>query len=145
MTQSRGLRNRNPGNIRLGSVRYRGEVESSDTQFRQFESMAMGYRAMFVLLHTYRIKYGLRTVAQMIERYAPSSENNTTAYIRSVVLLSGIDAEKLIDTTRAEVMVPVVSAMSRVENGVSAVSAEVMTGWRLFEEDYSSSSSWSNT
>jgi hypothetical protein len=126
-------------------VRYRGEVDSSDSQFRQFESMAMGYRAMFVLLHTYRIKYGLRTVAQMIRRYAPDSENNTKAYIDSVVQISGIDAGQQIDTTRAEVMVPVVAAMSRIENGVGAVSAEVMAGWRLFEEDYSSSSSWSNT
>ena len=41
---SRGLRNNNPGNIRLGSFRYRGErVQSGDTAFRQFESMEWGF------------------------------------------------------------------------------------------------------
>lgn len=139
--RSRGLRNRNPGNIRRGAVRYRGEVGSTDSRFRQFESMAMGYRAMFVLLHTYRLKHGLKTVAQMIERYAPSAENDTEAYIRAVESISGIDTSMTIDTTEPEVMMPVVSAMSRVENGVCAVPAEVMAGWNLFAEDYSSSSS----
>ncbi len=139
--RSRGLRNRNPGNIRRGAVRYRGEVDSTDSRFRQFESMAMGYRAMFVLLHTYRLKHGLKTVAQMIERYAPSAENDTEAYIRAVESISGIDTSMAIDTTEPEVMMPVVSAMSRVENGVCAVPAEVMAGWNLFAEDYSSSSS----
>ena len=48
---SRGLDNRNPGNIRRSRVRYRGEVQpSGDADFKQFESMEWGYRAMFVLL-----------------------------------------------------------------------------------------------
>ena len=52
---SRGLRNRNPGNIRRSGVRYKGEVRpSTDPAFKQFGSMALGYRAIFVLLDTYR-------------------------------------------------------------------------------------------
>lgn len=50
MTQPtpRGLRNNNPGNIRLSSTKYQGEVQpSQDTAFKQFESMAYGYRAIF--------------------------------------------------------------------------------------------------
>ena len=68
MKKSRGLRNNNPGNIRRSATRYRGEVESNDTAFKSFESMPMGYRAMFVLLHTYNIKHGLRSIAEMIAR-----------------------------------------------------------------------------
>ena len=59
---SRGLRNRNPGNIRLGGFRYRGEKRSSDTAFRQFESIEWGYRAMFVVLHTYAVKHNCNTL-----------------------------------------------------------------------------------
>ena len=56
---SRGVRNCNPGNIRCSRVRYKGEVlPSQDREFKQFESMAYGYRAMFVLLDTYRRRYG---------------------------------------------------------------------------------------
>lgn len=141
MRKSRGLRNNNPGNIRRSATRYRGEVESRDPSFKSFESMPMGYRAMFVLLHTYNIKHGLRSIADMIARYAPSCENNTRAYIDAVGRISGVDTTQPIDTTEACVMMPVVSAMSRVENGVCAVPAEVMAGWDLFAEDYSSSSS----
>lgn len=144
MRKSRGLRNNNPGNIRRSATAYRGEVVSRDEAFKCFESMAMGYRAMFVLLHTYRLKHNLRTIAEMIARYAPSCENDTQAYIDAVGRISGIETTHPVDTTEAEVMMPVVSAMSRVENGVCAIPAEVMAGWDLFCEDYSSSSS-SNT
>ena len=38
---SRGLSNRNPGNIRQSAVRYKGEVRPSrDPAFKQFESMS---------------------------------------------------------------------------------------------------------
>ena len=74
---SRGLRNRNPGNIRRSGVRYKGEcARSTDAEFRQFESMEWGYRAMFVLLDSYSRK-GYRTIRQMISRYAPPIENHT--------------------------------------------------------------------
>ena len=64
---SRGLSNCNPGNIRQSKVRYKGEVQPSrDPAFKQFESLAWGYRAVFVLLHTYRVRHGLRTVRGMI-------------------------------------------------------------------------------
>ena len=80
---SRGLDNRNPGNIRRSGVRYRGEVRPSrDADFKQFKSMEWGYRAMFVLLHTYSVRYGCNTLSKMISRYAPPSENDTQAYIR---------------------------------------------------------------
>ena len=40
---SRGLSNRNPGNIRQSAVRYKGEVRPSrDPAFKQFESMPWG-------------------------------------------------------------------------------------------------------
>ena len=58
----RGLRNRNPGNIRRSAVRYKGETESDDAAFKTFASTAWGYRAMFVLLHTYRVRHRIATL-----------------------------------------------------------------------------------
>ena len=133
----RGLRNNNPGNIRKGSVVYQGEiVPSKDDAFRQFTTMAYGYRAMFVLLNTYQRKYGLNTIASMISRYAPAVENHTEAYIKSVAEASGVPATSHITTTNGDVMIPIVSAMSKVENGVSAELSEVEQGWKLFIQDY---------
>lgn len=129
---SRGLRNRNPGNIRISKTKYLGEVTpSKDRAFKQFSTMAWGYRAMFVLLHTYK-KNGCRTLRQMINRYAPPIENHTDNYIASVSRWAGVFDNVELDTLDPAEMIPVVSAMSRVENGVPAVEADVREGWRLF-------------
>lgn len=133
---SRGLRNNNPGNIRLSSTRYQGEVDSTDTAFKQFKTMAHGYRAMFVLLYTYQKKYHLHTIAEMITRYAPAVENHTQAYIEAVSEWSGVPATSHITATNGDIMVPVVAAISRVENGAVAMMSDVEKGWKLFIDDY---------
>ena len=134
---SRGLRNNNPGNIRLGSFRYKGEkAESGDSAFRQFESIEWGYRAMFVLLHTYATKRGCHTLRTMIERYAPPTENLTENYIRRVAHATHLSPDESISTLDGAVMTAVVAAMSEVENGVKADMAAIWRGWELFISDF---------
>lgn len=129
---SRGTRNCNPGNIRRSRVRYKGELHPSlDPAFKQFESMEWGYRAMFVLLDTYRKRYGLCTLREMIMRYAPPEENHTALYISAVSDMTGIRPDEVLDTRDRRVMVPIVAAMSRVENGRTANRAEVEKGFEL--------------
>lgn len=133
---SRGLRNCNPGNIRRSRVRYKGEVlPSHDKEFKQFCSMAYGYRAMFVLLDSYRSKYGLCTIRQMLNRYAPPSENFTEGYIRFVASRTGIAPDEIVNTRAARDMVPIVAAMSEIENGKDAIISDVEAGWGLFESE----------
>lgn len=135
--KSRGLRNCNPGNIRHSKVRYRGEKSvSTDSAFKQFESLEAGYRAMFVLLHTYKVRGYGATIAEMIARYAPPSENNTEAYISRVVSCSRVGKDVVLDTLCQEQMVPIVCAMSAVENGVVADYEAVKRGWAMFVEDF---------
>lgn len=129
---SRGIFNCNPGNIRISKVKYLGEITpSKDKAFKQFESMAYGYRAMFVLLYTYS-KNGYKTIRQMISRYAPPIENHTENYIKFVSERSGIFADVELDTVDPAEMIPVVSAMSQMENGIPAVAEQVRQGWELF-------------
>ncbi|MBQ5594711.1 MAG: structural protein P5 [Alistipes sp.] len=131
---SRGLRNCNPGNIRHSKVRYKGEVQPSrDAEFKEFCSMGYGYRAMFVLLDSYRSRYGLCTIRQMLGRYAPPSENFTEGYVRFVSSRTGIAPDEIVNTRAARDMVPIVAAMSQIENGVPATMDDVELGWRLFE------------
>lgn len=134
---SRGLRNRNPGNIRRSGSRFRGEVvPSRDASFKEFETMAWGYRAMFVLLDGYRRRHALSTIRQFITRYAPPSENFTDGYIRFVARTAGIDADTPLDTRSPRDMIPLVCAMSEIENGVKAVTQEVHDGWNLFAQEH---------
>lgn len=130
---SRGLRNCNPGNIRRSRVRFKGEViPSRDASFKEFSSMAYGYRAMFVLLDSYRRRYGLGNIRAMIERYAPPTENFTDGYVRFISRRTGIDPDTDVDTRSPRDMIPVVAAMSEIENGVAPVMTDVEAGWELF-------------
>ncbi len=133
---SRGLRNLNPGNIRRSAVKYKGECKhSKDPEFKQFRTLEEGYRAIFVLLHTYSIK-GYKSVREMINRYAPPSENNTEAYINRLCRLAYINSEQIVDTTDHNLMVAIVAAISLVENGSAADRTAVESGWRLFAADF---------
>ena len=132
---SRGLRNCNPGNIRQSRSNFKGEVRPSrDSAFKQFESMAYGYRAMFVLLNSYHKRYGLTTIREMISRWAPPTENFTEGYIRFVAERSGIAADVEVDSRSERDMVPIVAAMSEIENGVKAAMNDVYEGWKLFSK-----------
>lgn len=129
---ARGLRNNNPGNIRHSSEKWQGEVATTDQSFKAFSSMAYGYRAMFKILYNYQKKYGLRTIRQLVSRWAPPTENDTEAYISAVSKWSGVEPNANIDTLTKGSMCPIVAAMSRMENGKAAVMADVDAGWKLF-------------
>ena len=128
---SRGLRNNNPGNIRRNSDVFQGEKTSSDKEFKQFKSMAYGYRAIFKILSNYYRNYKLDTIRKMISRWAPENENNTNAYIKAVSDYAGIPADDPININDREQMIRIVAGMSKVENGREADMSDVITGWSL--------------
>lgn len=82
--ETRGLRNNNPGNIRHGNS-WKGEVVGDDKAFESFEFVEFGIRAIYVLMNTYRTKYKSFTVQDIIQRWAPPSENNTNNYVVGVL------------------------------------------------------------
>ena len=130
---TRGYRNNNPLNMRHDNDRWQGEVvPSQDGAFKQFETMAWGYRAAFKLLHNYQKNNGCRILSDFINRWAPPSENNTSAYVSTVAKRAGLSDVSEIDTLKGDTMRAVVSAMSYVENGIEAKEADVAAGGGLF-------------
>lgn len=128
----RGLRNCNPGNIRLGMSIWVGEIRpSQDKEFCQFSAMAYGYRALLRLLQNYRRIYGLNTVKEMIERWAPSSENNTNGYIISVCKELQVPSSYIIDVYDRDSLCALAASISKHENGVDANMEDVYKGWSL--------------
>jgi hypothetical protein len=80
---ARGIRNNNPGNIRIG-INWLGRVvPGKDLSFVEFKSMPYGVRALYIDLIN-KHKSGLRTIRDIIYRYAPPSENLTDAYVAAV-------------------------------------------------------------
>ena len=131
----RGLRNNNPLNIRRTANLWQGlSKEQNDPDFFQFESMAWGYRAAFVVLRTYRNRYGINTVERIVRRWAPEKDGNDTEYyIRKVTVLTGLERTQILDDQDPRTMMNLVAAMSRVENGVPARQVEVCKGWKLYQ------------
>ncbi len=131
----RGLRNNNPLNIRRTANLWQGlSKEQNDPDFFQFESMAWGYRAAFVVLRTYRNRYGINTVERIVRRWAPEKDGNDTEYyIRKVTVLTGLERTQIVDDQDPRTMMNLVAAMSRVENGVPARQVEVCKGWKLYQ------------
>lgn len=115
----RGIRNNNPLNIRIGNV-WVGEVkENTDGEFEQFTSMIYGLRAAIVLLRRYICHYHLNSIAQIVSRWAPSSENNTRLYINFVSERLGIANDVRIDFYDKGTICRLVEAMAYYECGSS--------------------------
>ncbi len=91
--EPRGIRNHNPGNLVLTTIAWKGKVpnaQNTDGKFEQFTSPLWGIRAMFMDVRGDIEKDGLNTIRKLITSYAPAFENNTAAYIQSVVNQIGI-------------------------------------------------------
>ena len=137
--ESRGVRNNNPLNIRLSSDKWQGQVlpqrGSGEGAFCVFSEMKWGWRAAFRLLcHTYYGKYKLRTIRDIIYRWAPPNENGTSVYIRSVAERTGINADSVLGdpATHAAQWLMIGMAMAIVENGTTQQDwLSMLKGWEM--------------
>lgn len=133
----RGVRNCNPGNIRKNSDHFQGEVDSTDPDFKQFRSMAYGYRAIFKILRTYKNNYSLNTLRQMIYRWAPPGvdKNDPESYTKFVSERAGISGDHIVDVSNMTIMCRIVEAMATMEcktkKGWVPDMNEVRDGWML--------------
>lgn len=90
---ARNVRNNNPLNIKHSTDEWRGQLPvQSDPTFVQFTDPKWGFRAAGRILKTYRDKYGLNNISNIINRWAPPSENDTASYVNFVVGKTGIPA-----------------------------------------------------
>lgn len=118
--QPRGIRNNNPGNIRLSQTRWQGQKTFQfDTEFVEFETPVLGLRALMKLLLTYHVKHQLDTVESIINRYAPPNENATDAYIASVSRALNVKRRDAINPLKKETLVLLAKAICHHENGIA--------------------------
>lgn len=118
MALPRGIRNNNPGNIDRGPhVVWKGQSPyQTDDRFINFSTMAYGVRALAKVLLTYEREDGLHTIREMIDRWAPPNENNTSAYVTDVAQACGANPDNPI-TLSQTVLEELVRAISHHENG----------------------------
>ena len=126
-----GLRNNNPLNIRrVAGTKWKGQrTEQTDKSFVQFESLEWGIRAAFCLLETYRRKHKAVCIEDIINRWAPPSENDTRKYVETVCRLTGFGGkERLVE----DQLPALVCAMAFVECGALISKETIEQGYNLY-------------
>ena len=129
---ARGIRNNNPGNIRHGEKWEGLSDKQTDSSFCVFKTPEYGIRAMAKILLNYQKKYGLKTIKQIISRWAPPNENNTQSYIKSVSAAVGVLPDDEISLNNKNIMMSLIKAIIKHENGEQPYSEEqILNGINL--------------
>lgn len=115
MGTPRGIRNNNPGNLRKSNEKWLGEIPGADSEFKTFSDSVYGLRAIAKLLVNYERKYGLNTISGLINRWAPTNENDTAVYIAAVAKSCGVSPGQPIEVSEyLDLLIP---AIVTHENG----------------------------
>ena len=104
---------------------------AGDREFVQFSSVEYGIRAAFCILNTYRRKYKAVCIEDIINRWAPPSENATSEYIRTVCRLTGFGGKERLEESQLPALV---CAMAFVECGAHISKETILKGYNLFKE-----------
>lgn len=113
----RGIRNNNPGNIRYNkSINWKGQKGPDDDGYLIFQNSLMGIRALTLLIKNYNRIYGLNTIRKIISRWAPTNENDTESYIKSVS--KALNYPDNVGLNFETQMLPLVKAIIKHENGI---------------------------
>jgi hypothetical protein len=99
--------------------------------FVRFSSLAYGLRAAFCILDTYRRKYQDVCVEDIINRWAPPSDNDTRKYVETVCRLTGFGGKERLEESQLPALV---HAMAFVECGALISKETILKGFRLFKE-----------
>lgn len=142
---ARGIRNNNPLNIRHSKDQWQGAATTqTDKSFVQFQSMAYGYRAAWKILDTYCLNFRRErkpyNVRNVIGRWAPPVENDTEAYIRQVVRLSGLGGNENVprpnryrNFERLQKTASLIAAMTCVECGIPMAKVDMDAIWEGYD------------
>jgi hypothetical protein len=126
---TRAERNNNPGNLE-----FRGQngavPEEGEGRFAKFQSASDGVAALVRQLQLYGNR-GLDSIKEIVEKYAPASENDTQAYIAALTKKLGVGANDTLDLNDPGTLSGLVRGISKHEAGRDFLSdQDVMTGLR---------------
>jgi hypothetical protein len=112
---SRNVRLNNPGNVDRTSIAWQGMSSiQDDPRFIRFVAPQWGFRcAARILLGDY--SEGCVTVHELINRWAPPVENDTSAYVRDVATRMNVDIDETL--TLPDVLLPMLKSIAIHEGG----------------------------
>jgi hypothetical protein len=110
----------NPFNLRDYNQNWMGQTGATDG-FVDFSSVDYGIRAADRLLSNYDVS----TIEDLISKYAPSTENDTEAYIDFVSSYTGIGRDTPIDVGDPDVRRSIESAIAKMETGLDISPSDI--------------------
>jgi hypothetical protein len=121
---TRGIRNNNPGNLNYVGQAGATREEGPNGRFAVFKTAKDGLEALANQLRLYGDR-GLDTVREVVTTYAPSSENDTKAYIDQLAQFMGIDPDEKFDV-RADpaALAMLMKGIIKHENGYNPYGSE---------------------
>ena len=137
-TETRGVRNKNPGNIDYNPRnQWQGQLAPDaaiEKRFARFDTAENGIRALAKLVLAYRGKDGMAgvggpgidTVREVINRWAPGVENDTEAYIKAVAAGVGVQPNQPITLSNYRTLIAITTGIIKHENGGVPYSSEVI-------------------
>lgn len=129
----RGIRNNNPGNIVRSKTAWAGKVPhdiATDKRFEQFQTMAYGIVALIRLLSAYYNKRKLRTIRQIMNRYAPAFENDTTGYINTLARQTGVGPD-VVFPWRKDTVRTLIAGIIKKETAYDMSASEWDEAWQI--------------
>ncbi len=120
----RGIRNRNPGNVKRSGSAWLGKIpfsQSTDSTFEQFSEPLYGLRVIAYLLLKFQRDKGKKTIRQLIGEsggWAPTeSDKNPSSYATWVAAQLGVSETAAIDLYAGRNLERMVAAIVQFENG----------------------------
>lgn len=124
---ARGIRNNNPGNLEYSKSNPWVGQNGDDGRFAKFETPEHGIRALGRNLMSYQ-RQGIDTVNEIINRWAPPTDNNdTAAYIKAVCEQLGVSADEPLDSSNPDTLKALCAAIIQHENGSQPYSDQQLT------------------
>lgn len=125
---TRAERNNNPGNLNYAGQTGAVLEGGPNARFAKFGSTAEGVSALAKQLQRYGDR-GLDTISKIINKYAPSSENNTQAYIDALSKRLGVSGDQKLDLNDSSTLTGLIKGIARHEAGSDYLSdSDLMTG-----------------
>lgn len=136
--RSRGIRNNNVGNLKIGSDDWRGMIphdQNTDGNFEQFKSWKWGVRAMIIVVRdAYMGKRNLHTIRGIIGRYAPQEDikGEERAYFVNLRKLTGFEPDAVLGNDKETLRI-LIKAMGEIETGEQGIITDEQfnEAWRL--------------
>lgn len=128
-----GIINKNPGNIwNDPNVKFEGETTAPGSNWKQFPSMALGYRALIKNLQAY-IKAGNNTPFKITHIWAPAGHgnNNPVRYAENIEKRTGLKMHDPIQVNDVDSLQKLAYSISWSEQGIKPNWGEIYEGARL--------------